>query len=145
MCRFRGFVAGVVVAAMPIATSQVAWAGTAGRAGGSPSKFCATAQRLQTEIQDLRSVDIASLTVSSAKSRYRRFVSLIKQLQKETPRELKAEFRRLRRLYQRVVDGRLRLRNLPDAISTAGDDLSTIFNYLEDQCRISFERPPTTT
>jgi hypothetical protein len=145
MRRFRVFVAGVVVAAMPLVTSQVAWAGTPGRVYESSSKFCATAQRLQTEIQDLHNVDIASLTVSSAKSTYRRFVNLIKQLQKETPRELKAEFRRLRRLYQRVVDGKLRLRNLPDAISTAGDDLSTIFNYLEDQCGVTFQSPPTTT
>ena len=145
MRRFRVFVAGVVVAGVPLMTSQGAWADTLGRASGSLSKFCATAQRPQTEIQDLRNVDFASLTVSSAKSTYRRFVNLVKQLQKETPRELKAEFRRLRRLYQRVVDGRLRLRNLPDAISTVGDDLSTIFNYLEDQCGISFESPPNTT
>ena len=145
MRRSRIFVASAVVAAMPLATAQVAWAGPARRTGGSTSQFCATAQRLQTEIQDLQDVDIGSLTVSRAKSTYRRFVRLIKQLQKETPTELKAEFRRLRRLYQRVVDGKLKLRDLPDAISTAGDDLSTVFNYLEDTCGITFESTPTTT
>jgi len=145
MRRFRVFVAGVVVAVMPLATIHVASAGTAAPAGGSSSKFCATAQRLQAEIQDLQNVDFASLTVSSAKSTYRRFVNLIKQLQKETPSELKGEFRRLRRLYQRVVDGKLKLKNVPDAILTASDDLSTIFSYLEDQCGITFESPTTTT
>jgi hypothetical protein len=83
--------------------------------------------------------------VSRAKSTYRRFVSLIKRLQKETPSELKDEFRRLRRLYQRVVDGKLKLRNLPDAISTAADDVSTVFDYLENTCGITFESPTTTT
>lgn len=145
MRRSRIFVASAVVAAMPLATAQVAWAVPARHTGGSTSQFCATAQRLQTEIQDLRDLDIGSLTVSRAKSTYRRFVRLIKQLQKETPSELKAEFRRLRRLYQRVVDGKLKLRDLPDAISTAGDDLSTVFNYLEDTCGITFESTPTTT
>ena len=145
MLRSRIFVAGVVVVAMPLVTNQVAWAGTAGSAGGSSSKFCATAQRLQTEIQDLENVDIGSLTVSSAKSTYRRFVRLIKRLQKETPGDLKAQFRRLRRLYQRVVDGKLKLKDLPDAISTAGDDLSTVFDYLENQCGITFESPTSTT
>ena len=145
MRRFRVVVAGVVIAAMLLVTNQVASAGAPGPTGGSPSEFCATAQRLQTEIQDLQDFDIGSLTVSRAKSTYRRFVNLIKQLQKQTPSELKDEFRRLRRLYQRVVDGKLKLRNLPDAISTAGDDLSTVFNYLEDQCGITFESPTTTT
>jgi hypothetical protein len=72
-------------------------------------------------------------------------VNLIKQLQKQTPSELKGEFRRLRRLYQRVVDGKLKLKDLPDAISTAGDDLSTVFDYLENQCGITFESPTSTT
>ncbi len=144
MRRLRVVVAGVIVAAVPLVSSEVAWAGEPGQAGGSSSKFCATAQRLQTEIRDLENVDIASLTVSSAKSTYRRFVRLIKRLQKETPAELKGEFRRLRRLYQRVVDGKLRLRNLPDAVSTASDDLSTIVNYLEDHRGITFGTPTTT-
>ena len=143
--RSRIFVASVVVAAVPLVTDQVVWAGPADHSGGSTSGFCATAQRLQTEIQDLQDVDIGSLTVSRAKSTYRRFVRLIKQLQEETPSELKAEFRRLRRLYQRVVDGKLKLKDLPDAISTAGDDLSTVFGYLEDTCGITFESPTTTT
>jgi hypothetical protein len=144
MRRFRIFVASVIVAALPLVTNQVGWASPA-RHAGSTSEFCATAQRLQTEIQDLQELDIGSLTVSRAKSTYRRFVSLIKQLQKETPGELKDEFRRLRRLYQRVVDGKLKLKNLPDAISTAGDDLSTVFDYLENTCGITFEGPTTTT
>lgn len=145
MRRFRISVATLVVAASPLVTNQVSWAGPVQHTGGSTSEFCATAQRLQTEIQDLQDLDIGSLTVSRAKSRYRRFVSLIKQLQKETPSELKDEFRRLRRLYQRAVDGKLKLRNVPDAISTAADDLSTVFNYLEDTCGITFEGPTTTT
>ena len=144
MPRFRIFAAGVVVVAMPLASSQVARADAAGSAGGSSSKFCATAQRLQVEIQDLENLDIGSLTVSNAKSTYRRFVRLIKQLQKETPSDLKAEFRRLRRLYQRVADGKLQLKNLPDAISTASDDLSTIVHYLQDHCGINFGTPTTT-
>jgi hypothetical protein len=131
--------------ALPLVTNQVVWAGSARHTGGSTSEFCVTAQRLQTEIQDLQDLDIASLTVSRAKSTYRRFVSLIKRLQKETPSELKDEFRRLRRLYQRVVDGKLKLRNLPDAISTAADDVSTVFDYLENTCGITFESPTTTT
>ena len=145
MRRFRISVATLAVAALPLVTNQVSWASPVRHTGGLTSEFCATAQRLQTEIQDLQDLDIGSLTVSRAKSRYRRFVSLIKQLQKETPSELKDEFRRLRRLYQRVVDGKLKLRNLPDAISTAGDDLSTVLNYLEDTCGITFESPTTTT
>ena len=144
MRSFRIFVAGVVVVAMSLVTSHVASAVPARSAGGSSSEFCATAQRLQTEIQDLEDVDIASLTVSGAKSTYRRFVRLVKRLQKETPSELEDEFRRLRRLYQRVVDGKLKLRNLPDAVSTAADDLSTIFDYLEDQCGITLETTTTT-
>lgn len=144
MFRFRIFVAGVGVLAMPLATSQVAWAEASGSAGGSSSRFCATAQRLQAEIQDLENLDIGSLTASNAKSTYRRFVRLVKQLQKETPGDLKAEFRRLRRLYQRVADGKLQLKNLPDAISTAGDDLSTIVDYLQDHCGINFGTPTTT-
>ena len=145
MRRFRISVAMLVVAALPLVTNQIAWASPVRHVRGSTSDFCTTAQRLQTEIQDLRDLEIGSLTVSRAKSKYRRFVSLIKQLQKETPSELKTEFRRLRRLYQRVVDGKLKLKNLPDAISTAGDDLSTIFAYLEDHCGITFDSPPTTT
>jgi hypothetical protein len=43
------------------------------------------------------------------------------------------------------VDGKLKLKNLPDAISTAGDSLAMIFNYLEDECGITFESAPTTT
>src|SRR5215470_2261951 len=112
MRRFRVFVAGLVVAAMTLVTNQVASAGGPGPTGGSSSEFCATAQRLQTEIQDLEDFDIGSLTVSRARSTYRRFVNLIKQLQKQTPSELKGEFRRLRRLYQRVVDGKLKLKDL---------------------------------
>jgi hypothetical protein len=43
------------------------------------------------------------------------------------------------------VDGKLKLRNLPDAISTAADDVSTVFDYLENTCGITFESPTTTT
>jgi hypothetical protein len=144
MHRLRILVAGAVVAAMALVTDHVAWADPPRAAGGSSSKFCATAQRLQTEIEDLQRVDIASLTVRRAKSRYRRFVNLVEQLEKQAPKQLKAEFRRLRRLYQRVVDGKLRLKNLPDAIATAGDDLATVLDYLEDRCGIAFEGPSTT-
>jgi hypothetical protein len=145
MHRFRTVVAGALASAMTLVTCEVAWASSPRAAVQSSSDFCATAQRLQTEIQDLRDLDIGSLTLSRAKSKYRRFVRLIKQLQKEPPSELKPEFRRLRRLYQRVADGKLELKNLPDAISTAADDLSTVFDYLENQCGITFENTTTTT
>jgi len=153
MHRFRIVVAGALVAAVPLVTNQIALAGPARASSGSPSSFCATAQQLQNEIQDLGNLDLGKLSVSSVKSTYRRDVHLVKQLQKEAPKELKDAFKRLRVLYQRVVDGKLKLditsersiKRFSKAISKAGDHLSTIFSYLEDQCGITFESPTTTT
>ena len=145
MQRFRIVVAAALVSAMTLATYQVASAGPTRTPAQSSSSFCATAQSLQGEIQSLDEIDLESLSVRGIKAMYRRDVSLIKQLQKEAPKELKDEFKRLRRLYQRVVDGKLKFEQLPNAISRAGDDLSTIFTYLEDQCGVTFESPTTTT
>jgi len=146
MFRLRPFVAGALAVATTLVTYDVAAADpTTPTAAQSSTEFCATAQQLRGEIQDLQDLDFEMLSVSRAKSTYRRFVHLIKQLQDQTPPELKGEFRRLRRLYQRVVDGKLKLRNLPDAISTAGDDLSTVFDYLENTCGITFDSSTTTT
>jgi gas vesicle protein len=144
MHRFRIVVAGGIVAAMMLATLQIASAGATGRSTQSSSAFCATAQQLESEIQSLDDIDLESLSVRSIKATYRTYVDLVKQLQKETPKELKDEFKRLRRLYQRGVDGKLTLGEFPKAISRAGDDLSTIFAYLEDECGIAFETPTTT-
>jgi hypothetical protein len=137
-------VAGALVAATSLAGTGVGSAHTVRGAGGSSSAFCTTAQRLQSEIQDLRNLDIETLSARSVRSTARRFGNLVKQLQKQAPTELTDEFRRLRRLYQRVVDGKLTLSKLPDAISKAADDLSTIFTYLRDTCGITFESPSTT-
>jgi hypothetical protein len=144
MRQFRTVVAGTLVLAMTLVTYQVAAAGTTPRSAQSSAAFCTTAQRLQSEIQSLGDIDLESLSVRGIKAMYRRDVRLIKQLQKEAPKELKDAFKRLRRLYQRVVDGELKLGQLPSAISRAGDDLSTIFSYLEDECGITFETPTTT-
>ena len=144
MRRFRTVVAGTLVSVMTLVTYQVAVAGTTARSAQSSSAFCTTAQRLQSEIQSLGDIDFESLSVRGIKAMYRRDVSLIKQLQKEAPKELKDAFKRLRRLYQRVVDGKLKFEQLPNAISRAGDDLSTIVTYLEDNCGITFETPTTT-
>ena len=143
MHLIRTAVAGALVAATTMGTYQVASAGST-RTATQSSSFCATAQRLQSDIQSLGDIDLESLSVRGIKAMYRRDVSLIKQLQKEAPKELKDEFKRLRRLYQRVVDGKLKFEQLPNAISRAGDDLSTIFTYLEDECGITFETPTTT-
>ena len=144
MHRFRVVVAAALVSAMTLVTYQVAAASPAGTPTQQPSAFCTTAQSLQSEIQSLGDIDLESLTVRGIKAMYRRDVSLIKQLQKEAPKELKDEFKRLRRLYRRVVDGKLKFEQLPNAISRAGDDLSTIVTYLEDNCGITFETPTTT-
>ena len=77
---------------------------------------------------------------------YRRDVSLIKQLQKEAPKELKNAFKRLRAFYQRVVDGKLkfddscRIRRSREQETTSRRS----FTYLEDECGITFETPTTT-
>jgi hypothetical protein len=142
--RFRIVVAAALVSAMTLVTYQVASAGSTRTPAQSLSSFCATAQSLQGEIQSLGDIDLESLSVRGIKAMYRRDVGLIKQLQREAPKELKDEFKRLRGLYQRVVDGKLKFEQLPNAISRAGDDLSTIFTYLEDECGITFETPTTT-
>jgi hypothetical protein len=153
MHRFRILVAGALVTAVPLVTNQIAFASPTRAASGSSSSFCATAQQLQGDIQDLGNLDLEKLSVSSVKSTYRRDLKLVKQLQKQAPNELKAAFKRLRALYQRVVDGKVKLdvtssrsvEKFSKALAKAGDDLSRIFSYLEDQCGITFESPTTTT
>jgi hypothetical protein len=147
----RTVVAGVLVAAMTLGTYQVASAGSTGTATQS-SPFCATAQKLQGEIQDLGNVDLATVSVSDVKSTYRRFADLIKQLQKQAPRTLKNAFKRLRNFYDKVANGNIKLdvtsvesvRRFARDIERAGKDVSRLFTYLEDNCGVTFETPTTT-
>ena len=144
-------VAGVLVSAMILATYQVASAGTTGTVTQS-SSFCATAQSLQGEIQDLGNVDLTTVSVSDAKSTYRRFADLIKQLQKEAPKTLKNAFKRLRNFYDKVANGNIKLdvtsatslRRFARDVARAGKDVSRLFTYLEDRCGVTFESPTTT-
>ena len=147
----RNVVAGALVSALTLGTYQFASAGSIGTATRS-SSFCATAQRLQGEIQDLGNVDIATVSFSDVKSTYRRFADLIKQLQKEAPRMLKNAFKRLRNFYNKVANGNIKLdvtsaesvRRFARDIERAGKDVSRLFTYLEDKCGVSFETPTTT-
>jgi hypothetical protein len=151
MYRIRTVVAGALVAAMTLGMYQVASAGSTGTATQS-SSFCATAQSLQGEIQDLGNVDLATVSVSDVKSTYRRFADLIKQLQKEAPRALKNTFKRLRNFYDKVSSGNIKLditsaesvRRFARDIERAGKDVSRLFTYLEDKCGVTFETPTTT-
>lgn len=151
MHPMRTAVAGAFVAAMTVGTYQVASAGSIGTAT-QPSSFCATAQRLQGEIQDLGNVDLATVSFSDVKSTYRRFADLIKQLQKEAPRALKNSFKRLRNFYDKVASGNIELdvtsaesvRRFARDIERAGKDVSRLFTYLEDKCGVTFETPTTT-
>jgi hypothetical protein len=151
MHPIRTVVAGALVAAMTVGTYQVASAGSTGTVT-QPSQFCATAQSLQGEIQDLGNVDLATVSVSDVKSTYRRFADLIKQLQKEAPKTLKNAFKRLRNFYGKVANGNIKL-DLTSATSIArfardvervGKDVSRLFTYLEDKCGVTFESPTTT-
>jgi predicted transcriptional regulator len=152
MHPMRTVVAGTLVSAMTLGPYQVASAGSTGRATQS-SSFCATARSLQGEIQDLRNVDLATVSVSDFKSTYRRFARLIKQLQKEAPQTLKNAFKRLRNFYDKVANGNVKLditsatsvRRFARDVERAGKDVSRLVTYLEDRCGVSFESPTTTT
>ena len=84
---------------------------------------------------------------------YRRFADLIKQLQKEAPKELKNAFKRLRTFYDKVANGKVELditsgasiRRFARDVQRAGKDVSKVFTYLEDNCGVTFESPTSTT
>lgn len=151
MYRIRTVVAGALVAAMTLGMYQVASAGST-RTATQSSSFCATAQSLQGEIQDLGNVDLATVSFSDVKSTYRRFADLIKQLQKEAPKALRNTFKRLRNFYDKVANGNIKLdvtsvesvRRFARDIERAGKDVSRLFTYLEDKCGVTFETPTTT-
>jgi hypothetical protein len=154
MQRLRMAVAGALVAAMTLGTYQVAAARSAGTSG--QSKFCATAQQLQGEIQSLDDIDLETVSIADVRSTYRQYVDLVKQLQKETPKALKNALKRLRAFYNRVAEGKLNLdvtserslRRFARDVERAGKDVERIFTYLEDECGITFSTDttsPTTT
>jgi hypothetical protein len=150
--RFRIVVAGALVSAMTLVTYQVASADSTRTPAQSPSSFCATAQSLQGEIQNLDEIDLETVSISDFRSTYRRFADLIKQLQKEAPKELKNAFKRLRTFYDKVANGKIELditsansiRKFAKDVEKAGKDVSKVFTYLEDNCGITFETPTTT-
>jgi hypothetical protein len=149
--RFRIVVAGALVSSMTLATYQVASAGST-RTPAQSSSFCATAKSLQGEIQSLDEVDLETVSISDFRSTYRRFADLIKQLQKEAPKELKSAFKRLRTFYDKVADGNMDLditsaksiRKFANEVEKAGKDVSKLATYLEDECGIILESPTTT-
>jgi len=152
--RFRIVVAVTLVLAMTLVTYQVASASsTRTPAQSSSSSFCATAQSLQGEIQSLDETDLETVSISDFRTTYRRFADLIKQLQKEAPKELKSAFKRLRTFYNKVADGKIKLditsgtsvRRFARDVERAGKDVSKLFTYLEDECGVTFESPTTTT
>ena len=153
MHRFRIAVAGALVSSMTLATYQVASASPTRTAAQSSSSFCATAQSLQGEIQRLEEIDLETVSISDFRRTYRRFAALIKQLQKEAPKELKNAFKRLRAFYDKVAAGKIELdvtsaksvRKFAKDVERAGKDVSKLFTYLEDQCGITFESTTTTT
>jgi hypothetical protein len=151
--RFRIVVAVVLVAAMTLVTYQVASARSTRTPAQSSSSFCVTAQSLQSEIQGLDEIDLETVSISDFRSTYRRFADLIKQLQKEAPKELKNAFKRLRAFYGKVAGGKIKLditsatsvRRFARDVERAGKDVSKLFTYLEDQCGVTFESPTSTT
>jgi exo-beta-1,3-glucanase (GH17 family) len=150
--RFRIAVAAALVSSMTLVTYQVASAGSTRTPAQSSSSFCETAQSLQGEIQSLDEIDLETVSIADFRSTYRRFADLIKQLQKEAPKELKNAFKRLRRFYDKVANGKIKLdvtsaesiRKFARDVDKAGKDVSRIYNYLEDNCGITFETPTTT-
>jgi predicted outer membrane protein len=150
--RFRIVVAVTLVSAMTLVTYQVASASPSGTPAQSSSSFCATAQSLQSEIQRLDEIDLEAVSISDFRSTYRRFADLIKQLQKEAPKELKNAFKRLRAFYNKVANGKIELditsadsiRKFAKDVDKAGKDVSKVFTYLEDNCGVTFETPTTT-
>jgi hypothetical protein len=151
--RFRIVVAAALVSAMTLVTYQVASAGPTRTPAQSSSSFCATAQSLQGEIQSLDDIDLETVSISDFRSTYRRFAELIKQLQKEAPPELKNAFKRLRKFYDKVANGKINLdvtsvkslRKFANDVDKAGKDVSKLVTYLEDRCGVTFESPTTTT
>jgi hypothetical protein len=151
--RFRIVVAVTLVSAMTLLTYQVASAGPAGTPAQSSPSFCATAQSLQSEIQSLDEIDLETVSISDFRNTYRRFADLIKQLQKESPTELKNAFKRLRSFYDKVANGKIKLditsgmsiRRFARDVERAGKDVSKVFTYLEDNCGVTFESPTSTT
>ena len=149
--RFRILVSGALVCAMTLVTYEVASASST-RTPAQSSSFCATAQSLQGEIQGLDEIDLETVSISDFRSTYRRFADLIKQLQKESPKELKKTFKRLRAFYDKVTNGKIELditsgtsiRRFARDVQRAGKDVSKVFTYLEDNCGITFETPTTT-
>lgn len=150
MHRFRVAVAGALVAAMPLVTYQVASARSTGTSG--QSEFCSAAQGLESEIQSLDDIDLETVSVSDIRTTYRQYADLIKQLQKEAPKELKTAFKRLRAFYDKVADGKLKLdvtsersiERFAKEVDKAGKNVSKVFTYLEDECGITFESETTT-
>jgi hypothetical protein len=151
--RFRIVVAVTLVSAMTLVTYQVASASSTRTPLQSSSSFCATAQSLQDEIQSLDEIDLETVSISDFRSTYRRFAGLIKQLQKEAPKELKNAFKRLRAFYDKVANGKIELdvtsaksiRKFVKDVEKAGKDVSKLVTYLEDECGITFESTTTTT
>jgi hypothetical protein len=148
MQRFRIALAGLLVAATPLATYQVASARTSGTSG--QSEFCSAAVDLETEIESLDDIDLETVSISDVRTTYRQYVDLIKQLQKEAPKELKNAFKRLRAFYNRIAEGKVdvtserSIRRFVRDIEKAGKDVSKVFTYLEDECGITFESETTT-
>jgi hypothetical protein len=150
--RFRIVVGSALVSSMTLATNQVASAGSTRTPTQSSSSFCATARSLQGEIQSLDEIDLETVSTADFRSTYRRFADLIKQLQKESPKELKNAFKRLRAFYDKVADGKIELdvtsaksiRKFAKDVEKAGKDVSKLATYLEDECGITFESPATT-
>jgi hypothetical protein len=148
MHRFRIALAGLLVAATPLATYQVASARTSGTSG--QSEFCSAAVDLETEIESLDDIDLETVSISDVRTTYRQYVDLIKQLQKEAPKELKNAFKRLRAFYNKIAEGKVNvtsersLRRFIRDIEKAGKDVSKFFTYLEDECGITFESETTT-
>jgi hypothetical protein len=148
MHRFRIAMVGLLVAATPLVTYQVASARSTGTSG--QSEFCSAATGLETEIESLDDIDLETVSISDVRTTYRQYVDLIKQLQKEAPKELKNAFKRLRAFYNRIAEGKIdvtserSLKRFFRDVEKAGKDVSKVFTYLEDECGITFESETTT-
>jgi hypothetical protein len=150
MHRVRIAMAGALVVATPLVTSQVASANPTGTSG--QSEFCSAATQLETEIESLDDIDLETVSISDVRTTYREYVDLIKQLQEEAPKELKTALKRLRAFYDKVADGKLKLditsersvERFGKEVDRAGKNVSKVFTYLEDECGITFESETTT-
>jgi uncharacterized protein YutE (UPF0331/DUF86 family) len=148
MHRFRIAVAGLLVAATPLVTYQVASARTTGTS--VQSEFCSAATGLEAEIESLDDIDLETVSISDVRTTYRQYVDLIKDLQKEVPKELKNALKRLRAFYNKIAEGKVdvtserSVRRFLKDVEKAGKDVSRMFTYLEDECGITFESETTT-